>query len=113
MRFSSRYTTHLLVREGGPESWKWEANEEEIGVGGDVVVQTRESHLGHVHRLRGDVEHARSQYPVQEDLRQHLCVLHRLLYCIVLLRDAKVVTMDTPQVKEVIQLELIGSKAIM
>ena len=104
---------HLLIREGCPESWQWEANEQKVGVGGDVVVQTGECHLCHVHRLRADVQHARSEYPVQEDLSQHLCVFHRLLNRIVLLRDAKVVTMDAPQVKEVAQLLLIGSKAIM
>ena len=47
--FFFKVATHLFVREGGPKSWQGQANEQEVGVGGDVVVQAGESHLGHVH----------------------------------------------------------------
>ena len=47
--FFFKVATHLFVREGGPKLWQGQANEQEVGVGGDVVVQAGESHLGHVH----------------------------------------------------------------
>ena len=77
--------THLLVCEGFPQSWQWKTNKQEVCVGGYVVVQTWEGHLGHVHRLWGDVQHARPEYPVQEDLSQHFRVFDRLLNRIILL----------------------------
>ena len=103
----------MLESEGCPELWQRKTNEQEVGVRGDVVVQTGERHLGHVHRLGGDVQHARLEDSLQEDLRQHLGVLHGLLYRIVLLGDAKVVAVNSPQVEEVAELLFTSSEAIV